>query len=150
MWQHTEKYCLDKLTFIGTSALACQNALKYQLYIKQIFSWIFVICKCALYCCEMPLLSRQWLLIALYTGRFCHLQFCMLFPTKASLRLPTHINIYIYFFCATFCGEEGSSRNHQRLEGYLLNKICRGVSSTFCSCSFSPLYLKDCLKQIGS
>lgn len=109
MWQHTEKYCLDKLTFIGTSALACQNALKYQLYIKQIFSWIFVICKCALYCCEMPLLSRQWLLIALYTGRFCHLQFCMLFPTKASLRLPTHINIYIYFFVQLFVGKKGAA-----------------------------------------
>lgn len=73
------------------------------------------------------------------------------FPHKSQSETSyTYKYIYIYFFCATFCGGEGSSRNHQRLEGYLLNKICTGVSSTSCFCSFSPLYLKDYLKQIGS
>lgn len=30
MWQHTQKYYLDKRTFAGTSAVVCQSVLKYK------------------------------------------------------------------------------------------------------------------------
>lgn len=66
----------------------------------------------------------------------CNVQMCSLGDTP-----PTYIFLHNFF---------GVDRSCQLLEGDLLNKVCRIVSSTFCFCSFSPLHLKDCLEQIGS
>lgn len=147
MCQHTQKYYLDERTFTGTSAFVCQSVLKYKSAVVCKIDMLMDVCNaqtCALSLWDIPLQSWQRLLTALYTSRSCRLLLCTLFQTKPNMRPPT------YVFCVTFCGGAGMDRNCQLVEGDLLNEICRVVSSTFCFCSFSPLYLKDCLEQIGS
>lgn len=140
------KYYLDKYTFTETSALVCQDVLKYKSCVVCKIGPLRDACNtqmCALSLREIPPPSRQCLLPALCTSRPCHLLLCMLFSTKVNMRPPTCI-----FLCKFLC--QCAETNCQLLEGDLLNKICRIVSPTFCFCSFSPLYLKDCLEQIGS